>query len=346
MSHRMRFQGARIAAALLGWGLGVALAQQPAGAPAQEIRYADRFDFGAAGSDDPIEHTFRFANEGDRTLEIAGVQMAPPLTVTRLSARVNPGETGTLTVRLGTPRPAGEFKSPVVLRFKDETVEPKIFLVAGRIVEPIGLEPYGAFFVAARRGETRTASIDIVNHLDEPLEILRVESPSTRFSTELRTLEAGRRYRLSLTLKGEGPAGKQQDTITVLTSSTRQPRLAIQANTLIRERVYAFPDELDFGTLDPRRLESRPDLVAYLHQTLMVYRYGGEDFEVTVSTDLPFLKLSPEASQRGDRYQIEVDVVPERLRAGRYDGAVLILTNDPEFPRLEVPVRAVVEGSE
>lgn len=343
-NHRLRLLGAALAGLLFCGGLGDALAQEPA-TVGQPGAYAERFDFGTVDSDDPVEHTFRFANDSDRTLEIAGVQMTPPLTATRMSARVPPGAAGTLTVKLGTPRPEGAFKSPVVLRFKDAAAAPRVFLVEGEIAEPIGLEPYGVFFVAARRGETRRASIEIVNHLPEPLEIRGVESPSTRFATALETVEAGRRYRLTLTLKGEGPAGKRQDTITVLTSSAKKPRLAIQANTLVKERVYTYPDELDFGTIDPQRLKSNPDLVSHLIRTLMVYQYGGEDFRVTVSTDIPFLKLSTAASKRGDRYQIEVGIVPERLEAGRYEGAIVIQTNDPEFPRLEVPVRAVVGGS-
>ena len=45
-----------------------------------------------------------------------------------------------------------------------------------------------------------------------------------------------------------------------------------------------------------------------------------------------------------DRYQIEVVVVPEKLKSGEGDGAIVIVTNDSEFPCLWVPVKAVVEG--
>ncbi|MGH9777648.1 MAG: hypothetical protein ACRD5I_04480 [Candidatus Acidiferrales bacterium] len=77
----------------------------------------------------------------------------------------------------------------------------------------------------------------------------------------------------------------------------------------------------------------------------MVYQVGGKDFQISVSTDVPFLELTPVASTKGDRFQIEVRVVPEKLQRGKYAGHILIVTNDPEFTRLEVPVRAVVDGS-
>lgn len=319
--------------------------EQPATKPWEDDPFAERFDFGAAGAEQPIEHTFLFKNEGAETLEIAGVQMSPPLVVTKMTARVEPGGTGSLTVKLGTPRENGEFKSPVVVKFKNSAAASKVFWVTGRIVEPIEFEPFGAFFVAVQRGETKQASIEIINHAKEPLEILRVENPSSRYTTELETLEAGRRYRLTLTLKGEGPGGKQEGTITLVTSSEAQPFLKIQANTLVKERVYTFPDALDFGTIQPYALKSRPNMVPFLHQTLMVYQVGGKDFQATVSTDVPFLQLSAVASTKGDRYQIEVRVIPEKLERGKYNGRIVIVTNDPEFRRIEVPVRAVVDGS-
>lgn len=313
--------------------------------PEPENPFAQRFDFGVAGAEDPVEHTFLFKNEGTETLEIAGVQMSPPLVVTKMTARVEPGGTGSFTVRLGTPRELGEFKSPVMVKFKNPGVREKVFWVIGKIVEPIEFEPHPVFFVAVARGETKQTSLEIVNHAPEPLEIRQVDPGSARYTTELETLEPGKRYRLTLTLKGEGPGGKQQDFITVVTSSATQPFLRIQANTYIKERVYTFPDALDFGTIQPYALKSKPNMIPFLHQTLMVYQVGGKDFQVSVSTDIPFLQLAPAASSMGDRYQIAVRVVPEKLQRGNYNGHILIVTNDSEFPRLEVPVRAVVDGS-
>lgn len=83
----------------------------------------------------------------------------------------------------------------------------------------------------------------------------------------------------------------------------------------------------------------------FLSQTLMVYQMGGEGFEIGVQTDVPFLSLSPARSKFKDRYQIEVAVIPEKLKSGAINGSIIVVTNDPEFPQLVVPVKAVVEGS-
>ena len=134
------------------------------------------------------------------------------------------------------------------------------------------------------------------------------------------------------------------DTVTLVTSSEQHPFLEVRANTWVKERVYTFPDEMDFGRIQTEALKSSPQMLHFLTQTLMVYQVAGEDFQISASTDLPFLRLTPVRSSMKDRYQIEVAVVPEKLESGEVDGAVVILTNDTEFPRLRVPVKAAVEG--
>ena len=61
------------------------------------------------------------------------------------------------------------------------------------------------------------------------------------------------------------------------------------------------------------------------------------------TTDVPFLDLSTSQAQLKDRYEVRAKVVPEKLKSGEVNGAVVVLTNDPEFRRLTIPIRAVIE---
>ena len=305
----------------------------------------DRFFFGRVGEEEPVEHTFFFQNTGGQELEIENVQLMPPLSVTKMTSQVAPGEQGSVTVRLGTPREKEEFQGQVVINFKNSSLDPLIFWMIGEVVAPIEFQPMPVFFVTTQRGQSKQDSIEIINHEELPLEILRVENPSTRFTTDLETLEAGQHYRLRLTLNGDGPGGKATDTITLVTFSEEHPFLEIKANTWVKERVYSSPDSLDFGQISAQYLKSHPHMRGFLSQTLMVYQMGGEGFEIGVQTDVPFLSLSPARSKFKDRYQIEVAVIPEKLKSGAINGSIIVVTNDPEFPQLVVPVKAVVEGS-
>jgi hypothetical protein len=76
----------------------------------------------------------------------------------------------------------------------------------------------------------------------------------------------------------------------------------------------------------------------------MVYRKGTSDFEAEASTAASHLTLSAERGPAGDRYEITVRLTPEAIKAGPIAGTIVIDTNDPEFPRLEVPVSGAFLG--
>ncbi len=301
-------------------------------------------DFGVILLSAKMEYTFEFHNDRSEILEIRDVQLTPPLVVTRMPSRVQPGADGRITVNLREPRRKGEFKGSVVVNFANPSAAPLTFWATGRLVPPVDFDPFPAFFVSTQRGVKKTASLDIVNHEIEPLQIPNVIHDSSRFTTELETLQRGRRYRLSLVLNADAPAGQENKIITLQTSSRDHPTLQVKANVKVNERVYTFPTEigLEVNTI---LLKVRPDLVASLSQELTVYQTGGTDFQIfSAQTDVPFLRLTPYQAQLKDRFGIKVDIIPEKLKAGEIKGSIIIVTNDAEFPQLNVPVTAVVEG--
>lgn len=301
------------------------------------------FRFELIGMHEPLEHTFYFENTGQEVLQLTNVTVTAPFEFIKATARVSPGQKGRVMIRLGEPREKGDCEGQVEVAFKNPGVSNLVFQCIGKITPSIECLPMAAFFLSTQRGQPKQASIQIINHEKEPVELLRVEHASSRFTTELQTVEPGQRFTLTLTLKADGKPGKLTEPITLVTSSKKQPFVKIQANTLIKERVYTFPDTLDFGLIRIQDLKTQPQLASLLTQTVMVYQNGGKDFRITVRTDLPFLKLSPEASKLNDRYEIKVEIIPEKLRPGRIDSSIAIETNDPEFSRLEIPVKTVVE---
>src|SRR5262249_28453518 len=190
--------------------------------PAQKI-VSNFYDFGKISIEAPMEHIFEFQNDSSEVLEIQNVQMNPPLIVTKMTSRIEPRKTGSVTVQLEMPRQAGKFEGAVVVNFRNEAKEPLAFWTTGELVPPIEFDPMPAFFVSTQRGEDKTTSIEIKNHQREPLDIVNVLHSGSRFITKLETLEEGRRYRLSLKLKGDGPAGRQTEPITLVTSSRERP---------------------------------------------------------------------------------------------------------------------------
>ena len=303
------------------------------------------YEFNIVGLNEPVEHTFRFVNTGDTVLQITNVVVTSPLHFKSADSKVPPGEEGKISFFLGAPRIAGDYAGGVRVEFKNAEVEPLTFEVKGKLTPAIECQPMAAFYVATTRGESKTVTIDVINHEDEPLKLLGVDSTSTRFKVSTETVVDGKHYRLNLTMSGDGAPNPVAEKIVVATNSKRQPTLSILANTLIKERVYTFPNEVDFGALPLSDVKNTPRLAETLSQTLMIYRNKGtNDFEVTAVTDLPFVKLVIEPSDKKDRFKITAALMPAKVRGGSFSGSIRLKTNDPEFSELTVPIRGEIQS--
>jgi hypothetical protein len=289
------------------------------------------FAFGEVISGVVIEHSFVLNNLGSAPMLIQKVSMTTPLLVTQMPHEVAPGAEGRIHFKLETANLEGEFEGAILVFLNDPALPQASLTFSGRVVPAIQLSPMPAFFVAGQRGRGNRAAIEIVNHEPEPLRIEKVEHPTERYTTELQTLKRGQRYRLTLTLNPNGPGGKTTDTMRIRTSSKRMPVLNVDANTYLYERVHTFPDVVDFGTW-------RAAEAGGAAMTLMIHQEGGSGFRVQLSSDVPGLSLKSERGPKGDRYQVEITLVSEKVRIGPMKGSIVIDTNDREFPKVVVPV--------
>ena len=324
------------------WALFISLlAAIPAAAHREAPRAVFRdthFVFGRTLHGSVVEHDFWLKNAGSATLRIESAVMTPPLVVTRMPRELASGGEGLIHFKLDTANLAGPFKGEIRVFLNDPETPEADLDFAGVVIPPVEVSPLPAFFVSGLRGQRASASEEIVNHEAEPLHILKIEHPRERFTTALETVQPGQRYKLTLILNPDAPPGRNSDLITVTTSSKAQPVLKIAANTFVHERVYAFPDSVDLGTISIPQLQKNPAILRLLSQTLMIYQEQGSDFRVQLSTDLPGLNLKSERGPRGDRYQVQIALTPENVRIGSMKGSIVITTNDPKFPRLVVPV--------
>jgi hypothetical protein len=210
--------------------------------------------------------------------------------------------------------------------------------IRGYQVEGIEYKPLGAIITSVARGAVQEASLEITSRRPAPLKILDVVNPSQRFTAHVETLEEGKRFRLVVTVKGEGPAGKQQHILELKTNLEDAPILRIPVHTYVREKVRAFPESVFMGRYPLSEIRGNPAVAKQRAQILMVYRDGTTDFQITASSDLPYLKVLSERGPKGDRYENTISIDPDLATPGIIKGNIIINTNDPDFPKLTVPV--------
>jgi uncharacterized protein DUF1573 len=310
--------------------------QDPASGRPKAVFPQAGFEFGEVLSGTVVEHDFALRNAGSRPARIEKVSMTTPLLVTQMPREIAPGEENRIHFKLDTANLEGKFAGTILV-FSNDPEQPQTRLsFSGRIVPAIEIRPRPAFFLAGQRGQGNRAALDIVNHEEQPLRIEKVEHPSERFTTQLETLKPGQHYRLTLALKPGGPGGRASGTILIRTSSKKMPELKIGANTYLYERVHAFPDFIDFGTW-------RAGEAAAAAVTMMIHQEGGSNFEARLSSDVPGLQLKAERGPKGDRYQVEITLLSQQVKVGPIKGSIFINTNDPQFPKILVPVSGQIE---
>ena len=138
---------------------------------------------------------------------------------------------------------------------------------------------------------------------------------------------------MTVTVPPTATPGRLNQRLELRTSSQRQPVLYVGLNSIVRERVYTFPDAVDFGRVHDGRRGV---------QTLMVYQSGGKGFRVETRSDIPGLAIAAEPGPQGDRVQLTL-TLSAGAKPGPVKGTIFLRTNDAEFPELRVPVTGTVE---
>jgi hypothetical protein len=295
------------------------------------------FDAGRIMRGTPVEHTFVLKNDGQEALQLGNVRMSKALTLIRGAARVEPGSEASLQFKLDTSQLSGAFDGKILVSFANASSPDAELKFTATVVSPIEATA-PAFFVTVDRDQVQEQSVEIRGLETEPLRIEKIDFSSARAAVALETVEEGRRYRLKLTVKGQGAAGRQTDLIRLTTSSGRMPVFQIAANTYVRERVYTFPDAVDLGAVPISAIRKNPELLTQTAQTLMIYRKGIREFHARATSDVSALSIHSEQGPEGDRWQFTLTLSEALVNVGPIRGSIVIETNDPEFPRLTVPV--------
>ena len=313
--------------------LALALGSRPA--PAAED--AAVHSFGTVRQGAPVEHEFKLHNGGTEPLRIAGVQISPPMQLRKMPAVVAPGTDAALKVALDTSVVKGEYEGKLLVALTGETA-PREYAMSGKVVPAVEALPLPAVFLSTSKGVEKSASIELVSHEDGPIKLTLPPDQHAVYKANLATVEPGRKFRLTVSVPANAPAGRISDRIELASTGATAPKVPIGVNVIVRERVYTFPDVVDFGSLDAGSLKGDP---ALRKQTLMVYSTGSRDFKVDAKTDVPGITLVVEPGPDGDRAQITLSLA-DGTKAGSISGKVLIRTNDPKFPELTVPVSGTV----
>jgi len=297
------------------------------------------YTFGTVKQGETITHTFVIRNTASAPFKIARMELSDQGMTARMKAVIPPGEEGQITVRWDTGRLKGDVSGEVVLHLDDPVQQPVVLLLKGVVKPLLEVLPSRALFLSMFKGESVEQTVTIINNEQRPFTITRLEPRGQHFLADLRVVDPGKVYQLVVRVPPETPPGRYREALDVRTDQAERTPIKIAVNVLVKTELYVFPDMIDFGTVSLADLARTPSLIEYITQTVLIKKRQG-DFEImSVTSDLPFFRISQEPAGRSGTFRIDVGLDRDKLSPGEIQGSLRIRTDNTEFPELLVPIR-------
>jgi len=300
-------------------------------------------DVGTVSKGDKIVHDFVIKNEGDADLQITNVQPACGCTVADFDKVIKPGQTGKVHAVVDSSTFSGPISKGVSV-FTNDPEHPQIELTIHAKVEPyISIKPGYARYITVQ-GEPLEGNIaqtlwapdgtswDITG-IDSPFPFLAVTFHEAKPEERLPDAK-GKQWKVEMKLSNQAKVGPLSDYVTVHTNHPKQKIVQIPVSGFVRPVVATTPPNADFGKIE---------LKEPLKKALNIRNFATEPIKVTsVDPSLPKgIETKLETLEEGREYQVRIILNPE-LAKGPFLGKLIIHTDSPKVPTLEVEVKGIV----
>lgn len=293
------------------------------------------YNFGKVMADDDIKYEYIFTNTGGQPLEILNVHVTCGCTTAgEIEKVIAPGAKGKIPIEFHTKGYKGKVEKSIRVSTNVPGRQMLTLKIGGEIWEPIEINPrYASFGQIVDKSLAAKREIEIVNHMDEPIEIRGVVSSSSLFSATMETLEAGRKFKLIVTTTPPLQEGSNRSVIKILTSSKKKPEFEILANSYVVPPVQVRPAKI---LIPEGPLPGPTDRVVFInHNTPDSFQIS----DVAINGDkvqAVLHELSP-----GKNFKIVVTFDAGFVYPKTKPLVLSFKTSDPSAPEYEVPVQEI-----
>jgi thiol-disulfide isomerase/thioredoxin len=291
-------------------------------------------DFGETWVGPILEHTFTLKNTGIEPLQIKSVRPACGCTKAGDSPSViMPGESGQFPFKLDSRKLRGKYRKSITIETNDPQNERVILRLAGVCKRYIDVEPRNAHFGRVepnRRGYQRI--IRLTNNTDTPLSLeVLPHAAEEEVSVDIVPVQTGKKYEIRFSLKMPLPPGTFREKIQIATNIEAEPTIEVTVNATMPARVDVTPSPLYFLSPNAQSVSGT--------RSVELINYGTNPVRVTnTSIDNEEISLTTRELDPGRRYKVDVSI-PSSVEFWAAGFTLTVETDDPEFPKFEIPVR-------
>ena len=195
------------------------------------IKFADLvYKFGEVDEGEEVSYTFTFINSGTDTLVITNVKPTCGCTVPGdYTKEVEPGKTGEIPVVFHSKGFQGGISKTIRVETNIPNSEPIGIRLEGTVKVLISNDPRSIWLGQTRKdGPPITGSVTLKNHVDTPLNILKVEASDKRAATKIITIKEGEEYAIEVTVSPPFLMEQVREILTIMTNIEGKKKFEIQ----------------------------------------------------------------------------------------------------------------------
>ena len=241
------------------------------GEPKAVLEGSELFEFGKMNVQETMSHLFLLKNIGDAPLVLTKGNTTCKCTVSEVDEKpVAPGETRKVKLEWHPPAASDEFEQSAEIRTNDRTRQTIRFVVRGRVLEALKLDPPVLALSEISSHEPRRFDVRLWSFQNQPIEISTAEfseeATANLFSVEMRPLTAAEvamqadaksGVALQIDLKAGLPAGSFQQKLVLKHNYAEISPLELPISgkavgdiTLIGPAYHADHDYVELGNVD------------------------------------------------------------------------------------------------
>jgi Protein of unknown function (DUF1573) len=314
-------------------GAGTPVAAARPAAPKAVVPKPDQ-DAGVVKPGDVLKFDFPVRNAGGAPLQIFAARADCGCVVPSVDKVVPPGATRTVRVAMHTLGFHGPVEKHIYLECDDPDRASILLTVKATLPEIVEVLPSAPLMLSLTRGQETRARVTL--HAGDGNAIRVLEAGCDRPFVKVTPLPAteGEDPALEILVPADAPADVLEAAVRVRTNHPRRPWVTFKVFGQPEGTVTAQPPRIDFGHL-------RPDGPTPVTRLLALARRQGAFKVLGVATSDPALrvKVDPDATPR--YCELEVSYVGG-WKEQRVAGKIVIRTDDPHRPQIEVPYAAEV----
>ncbi|MCC6443122.1 MAG: DUF1573 domain-containing protein [Armatimonadetes bacterium] len=301
--------------------------------PVMEMAKSE-IDVGDVWVGDNAPFSFPVKNAGDAPLEIDARSTCGCI-VARSGRAIAPGAEDAITGEIRTAGYRGKLEKTIEVRANDPTRPRASLSLSVNILSVVHIEPSENLSFSLKDTEPTSKELTLTVRGTEPVEINRVSCSVPYATAELQSLpsDSGKAYRVVVTVRSEAPVGRIPFMVTAFTTSRREPQIPIYA--LCEKGIMAVPVSVYMGNItSATRLPVTQILT-------LIKKEGAFHIRQVTSSDAN-LQTEMETLRDGSQYRISVTYNGGWQADASIRSMVIVETDDPRQPRIEIPVIASV----